>query len=160
MLLNPRKAFNLKNPIHLLALGFGTGLAPKAPGTAGTLVGIPFYLLAAPLHGMAYLGVVLLLFAAGVLICDQAARDAGVHDHPAIVWDEVVGFMLAMLLIPPHWGWILAGFLAFRFFDVLKPWPIGWLDRRVTGGLGIMLDDMLAGLYAAAVLHGARLLLA
>lgn len=155
---NVREVFDLKKPVHCVALGFGAGYAPRAPGTVGTLVGIPFYLLAVQLPWAAYALVLLGLFLAGVWICDRAARDAGVHDHPAIVWDEVVGYMVTMLLMPPQWYWVVGGFLAFRFFDVLKPWPIRWVDRRVAGGFGIMVDDVLAGLFAAAVLQLVRAL--
>lgn len=156
MTVDARQVFDLRRPVHCLALGFGAGLAPKAPGTVGTLVGIPFYLLAVQLPWLGYLGAVLVLFGVGVWICERAARDAGVHDHPAIVWDEVVGYLVTMVLVPPQWPWVLGGFLAFRLFDVLKPWPIRWLDRRIAGGFGIMIDDVLAGLFAAALLHGLR----
>jgi phosphatidylglycerophosphatase A len=89
----------------------------------------------------------------GVWVCDTASRDLGVHDHPGIVWDEIAGFLLTMLAAPPGWQWILVGFALFRLFDIWKPWPIGWLDRRVAGGLGIMLDDLVAGVFAAAILQ-------
>jgi phosphatidylglycerophosphatase A len=143
----------LKNPVHWPALGFGLGAAPFAPGTFGTLLGIPVYLLLAgwPLTG--YVLAVGVLFLAGVAACRVTARALGVHDHPAIVFDEVVGFLVTMTLAPPGGGWLLAGFALFRLFDIWKPWPIRWIDRRVTGGLGIMLDDALAGVYALLVLQ-------
>ncbi len=144
----------LANPVHFLALGFGTGLAPKAPGTVGTLAGIPVYLLLVPLPLWGYLLGTLVVIGAGIWICDRAARDFGVHDHPAIVWDEVAGFLVTMIAAPVGVLWIVLGFVLFRLFDVLKPWPIGWLDRRVGGGLGIMVDDILAGVYAAVILQG------
>ncbi len=151
------------HPIELLALGFGSGRAPVAPGTFGTLVGVLFYLPLAPTTPLVYATVTALLFLVGLPICGLAARRFGVHDHPAIVWDEIVGYLVTMLpisfgLVAASWGswgawpWIVAGFLLFRLFDIWKPWPIGWLDRRVHGGLGIMVDDLLAGLYAAAVM--------
>lgn len=143
----------LTSPVHLLALGFGTGLAPKAPGTVGTLVGIPAYALLVLLPGWGYLLATLAAMAGGVWICGRAARDFGVHDHPAIVWDEVVGFLVTMIGAPVGVSWVVTGFLLFRVFDVLKPWPIGWLDRRVGGGLGIMVDDVLAGVYALVLLQ-------
>lgn len=143
----------LSNPVHFLALGFGTGLAPKAPGTVGTLAGLPVYALLLPLPLWGYLLATLVVIAAGIWICDRAARDFGVHDHPAIVWDEVAGFLVTMIAAPVGLGWIVLGFLLFRVFDVLKPWPIGWLDRRVGGGFGIMVDDILAGVYAAVCLQ-------
>lgn len=144
---------HLGNPVHFLALGFGSGLAPRAPGTFGTLAAIPVYLLVAGLPLVAYLLLTLLACVAGIWICDRAARDFGVHDHPAIVWDEIAGFLVTMIAAPAGVLWIVLGFLLFRFFDILKPWPIGWLDRRVDGGLGIMLDDIVAGVFAAVVLQ-------
>ncbi|NOR52329.1 MAG: phosphatidylglycerophosphatase A [Gammaproteobacteria bacterium] len=144
----------LKDPIHLLALGFGSGLSPKAPGTAGTLMAIPLYLLLEPLSWPIYLAVVVLTAAAGIAICDLSARRLGVHDHPGIVWDEFVGYWITMFLAPAGWLWIVTGFVLFRIFDILKPWPISWLDRHVDGGLGIMVDDILAGLFAFGVMQG------
>ncbi len=143
----------LTNPVHFLALGFGTGLAPKAPGTVGTLAGIAVYLLLLPLPPWGYLLGTLVAIIAGIWICDRAARDFGVHDHPAIVWDEVAGFLVTMVAAPVGVLWVVLGFVLFRVFDVLKPWPIGWLDRRVGGGLGIMVDDILAGIYALVLLQ-------
>jgi len=144
----------LKNPVHFLAFGFGSGLAPKAPGTAGTLVAIPLYLvLVAFLDLYAYLGIVVVAFVAGIYLCGKTATDLGVHDHGGIVWDEFVGFWITMILVPVTWYWVLAGFLLFRFFDIVKPFPIAWLDQKVQGGFGIMLDDVIAGLYAAIVLQ-------
>ncbi len=143
----------LSDPVHFLALGFGSGLAPRAPGTFGTLAAIPVYLLLAGLPLWGYLVVTAIVCTAGIWICDRAARDFGVHDHPAIVWDEIAGFLVTMIAAPAGLIWIAAGFLLFRFFDIVKPWPIGLLDRRVQGGLGIMLDDLLAGVYAAIVLQ-------
>jgi phosphatidylglycerophosphatase A len=140
--------FKPKNPLHLLAFGLGTGLAPVAPGTAGTLVGVPLFLLMAPLALPLYLLVTLLLFIAGVYICQRCSDDLGVHDHGGIVWDEIVGYLVAMIAVPSEPLWLLSGFLLFRLFDILKPWPIRWADRRLAGGFGIMFDDLLAGLYA------------
>lgn len=149
----PRAAApDLRNPLHLLAFGFGSGLAPRAPGTFGTLVGIPLYLLLQDLALPVYLGLVLAGFLAGIGICGRTSRDLGVHDHGGIVWDEIIGYLLTMTLAPAGWTWVLIGFLLFRFFDILKPWPIRWLDRRVPGGFGIMLDDLLAGVYAGLLM--------
>jgi phosphatidylglycerophosphatase A len=134
--------------LHLLAFGFGAGLAPKAPGTFGTLVGVLIYLPLAHLPFWWYLALTLLAILAGVGICGWSSRKLGVHDHPGIVWDEIAGYLVTMLWAPPGWAWVLAGFVLFRLFDILKPWPIGWFDRRVRGGFGIMLDDVLAGLAA------------
>lgn len=150
----------LRNPVHLLALGFGSGLARQAPGTWGTLAGVPLYLLLAPLPVTAYIAASAVLFILGVWICGRAADDLGAHDHRSIVFDEMVGFLVTMVGIPVSWEWILAGFMLFRLFDIIKPWPISMLDRRVKGGLGIMLDDVAAGLAALAVLSGATALLA
>ncbi len=143
----------LHNPVQFLAFGFGSGLAPKAPGTFGTLAAVPLFLLLS--HGPLsfYLGFLLVALLAGVYWCGRTARELGVHDHPGIVWDEVVGFLVTMFAAPAGWTWLVAGFVLFRLFDILKPWPIRWVDRRVQGGLGIMLDDVLAGLGAALALY-------
>ena len=151
----PVSARQLLNPFCLVALGFGSGLLPVAPGTAGTLAAVPVYLLLQGLPLASYLIVVTVLLLGGILLCGYTARRLGVHDHPAIVWDEIVGYLIAMTAVPAGWHWIVAGFALFRFFDILKPWPIRWFDRHVHGGSGIMLDDVIAGLFAAAVLQGA-----
>jgi len=142
-----------KRPDSLLACGFGTGGAAFAPGTFGTLVGLPFYWLMQTLALPAYLLVTMILFVFGVWICDRTAKALQVHDHPGIVWDEVVGFLVTMTMAPQGWVWWLLGFLLFRFFDIFKPWPIRVLDQRVEGGFGIMIDDVLAGVYAAVCLQ-------
>ena len=143
----------LRHPLDFLALGFGSGLVPRAPGTAGTVAAIPLYLVLQSLTWQVYLPLVAVLFLVGVPICAHTARRLGVHDHPGIVWDEIVGYLVTMAFAPPGWMWVLAGFVLFRFFDVLKPWQIRWFDRRVGGGFGIMMDDLLAGIAAAAVLQ-------
>ncbi len=143
----------LKHPVHFLALGFGTGCVPKMPGTIGTLVGILFYLPMMALTWPVYIAVTVVLFLLGICLCDVTARHLGVHDHGGIVWDEIVGFLITMTMAPPDWRFILLGFVLFRLFDICKPWPIGWLDRRVSGGFGIMLDDLLAGIYALIILQ-------
>ena len=142
-----------RNPLHWLAVGFGSGLSPVAPGTIGTLAAIPFYLLVMHWPLWAY-GLVLLVGSLlGILICDSATRAIGQEDHGGIVWDEFMGFGVTMLAAPQGWQWIALGFVLFRFFDVLKPWPIRWLDRHIKGGLGIMVDDLLAGLFALICLQ-------
>lgn len=154
-----------RQPVHFLAFGFGSGLAPHAPGTFGTVAAIPLFCLLAPLSVPVYLGACLLVAIVGVWICDRSSRLLGVHDHPGIVWDEISGYLITMIpvmLAQPDtlagWAlWIGLGFAFFRLFDVLKPWPISWLDRRVSGGLGIMADDWLAGVDAAVVLYGIQL---
>lgn len=144
---------NWNNPLHLLAFGLGSGAAPKAPGTFGTLAAIPLYLLISQLTPWHYLVVVLIMLGFGVWLCDKVAQELGVHDHPGIVWDEWVGFFITMWLAPTGWIWLLLGFGLFRFFDIFKPWPINLLDRNVPGGWGIMLDDLVAGLYAFALIQ-------
>ena len=138
----------IKNPVHFLAFGFGSGLAPKAPGTMGTLVAIPLFLLLCHLSIIYYLLVVVTASIFGIYLCGRTARDLGVHDHSGIVWDEIVGYWITMLMIPVSWQSVLAGFLLFRLFDIWKPFPIRWLDQQVKGGFGIMIDDVLAAFYA------------
>ncbi len=148
----PIPASALRDPVHLLALGFGSGLAPVAPGTFGSLVGLALALLVAPLGWHVAAVATLLANVVGIWICGASARRLGVHDHPAIVWDEVAGMMLVMLAAPATaWGAALA-FGLFRLFDVWKPWPIREVDHGMKGGAGIMLDDIMAALMAAAVL--------
>jgi phosphatidylglycerophosphatase A len=142
-----------KHPAHLPALGFGTGYVPRLPGTAGTLVGVLFYLFMQPLHVTVYLLVTSVLFLAGIWLCGKTSRDLGVHDHSAIVWDEMVGYLVTMIMAPAGWLWMVTGFILFRLFDIWKPWPIAWADRHAKGGLGVMLDDLIAGIYALAILQ-------
>lgn len=154
----------LTTPEHLLAFGFGAGLAPRAPGTFGTLVGVLLFAALAWLPWPAFVALTVVLFLLGCWICGESARLLGVHDHGGIVFDEIVGYLIAaapLVLLSPGdlMGWLVGLVLAFglfRLFDIAKPWPIRVLDRRVQGGFGIMLDDAVAGLAAAAVLAGAR----
>ncbi len=143
----------LKDPVHCLALGFGTGLAAKAPGTFGTLVGIPLFIIMQSLPLATYCLITTSLFLIGIWICDRTARELGVHDHPGIVWDEVVGYLVTMIMAPVGWLWIILGFILFRIFDIWKPWPIRVIDQGVSGGFGIMLDDLIAGIFALVSLH-------
>jgi len=145
--------FKLTDPIQLLALGFGSGLAPKAPGTFGTLVAIPIFLLMALLSVKYYLLILILMMVSGIYICGKAAKEAGVHDHPAIVWDEIIGYLITMFMVNVSWQSILVGFVLFRVFDIFKPWPISWLDKHCHGGFGIMIDDVLAGLFSLVIMH-------
>lgn len=138
------------DPVHFLAFGFGAGLVPKGPGTAGTLVAVPLWLLLTQLPLMLQSIVVLLSIVAGVFICGISAKRLGVHDHPGIVWDEFAGYFLTMWLLPPGIIWLAVGFVLFRVFDIAKPWPIRLADQRVHSGAGIMLDDLLAAVFAAA----------
>jgi phosphatidylglycerophosphatase A len=153
----------MSDPVHCVAFGFGAGLAPAAPGTFGTLVAIPFFMVLRDFPVAFYLAATAMLFAAGVYVCGESARRLGVHDHGGIVWDEVVGYLVTLTPVIAHlpgierpatwlWGWMAAGFVLFRFFDIAKPAPVGWADRRLQGGFGIMADDLIAGLYAALLL--------
>jgi len=142
-----------RSPVQFLAFGFGSGLSPKAPGTAGTLVAVPLYLLVSGLNLPAYSLFIVVTALLGIWICDVASRQLGVHDHPGIVWDEFVGYWITMWAVPLDWVWILAGFVVFRLYDIAKPWPVSVLDRKVGGGLGIMIDDVLAGVMACLTLH-------
>lgn len=149
----------LRSPVLFLAFGFGSGLAKKAPGTFGTLAAVPLWWGMQFLSAPAYIAVVVVAAILGCYLCGEASRKLGVHDHGGIVWDEFVGFWITMFLAPAGWLWVLYGFVLFRIFDIAKPQPIGWADRRVHGGLGIMLDDILAGIFAALVLQGTALAL-
>lgn len=146
-----------RNPVHFLAFGFGSGLAPFAPGTFGTLAGLVLYLGIMHLDWWSYLIVVLVAVITGIEICGRTARDLGVHDHSGIVWDEIAGIWITLIAAPAGWLWIGVGFVLFRIFDIIKPWPIGFIDRKVAGGLGIMLDDVIAGLFALVCLQGIHL---
>jgi phosphatidylglycerophosphatase A len=143
----------LRDPIHFLALGFGSGLSPWAPGTAGTLVAVPLIMFIGLFGWYAHLIVAVVICVVGIFICGRSAAKLGVHDHPAIVWDEIGGFAITMLAVPLTWYWLVAGFTLFRFFDIVKPWPIREADHRLHGGLGIMLDDMMAGAIAGLLLY-------
>ena len=145
---NPSLKKIFTNPNHFFAFGFGSGLAPKAPGTFGTLAAIPIYWIIQDLAWPLYFTWLLVTFALGVYWCDRSSKDLNVHDHGGIVWDEFVGYWITMFLAPKSWLCVALGFVLFRFFDVVKPWPIHWLDQKVQGGFGIMIDDALAGLYA------------
>ena len=149
----------LGNPVHFLAFGFGSGLFTKAPGTAGTLLGILAWMFLVKLSLVTYTIVIVIAALAGIYFCGKTARDLNVHDHSGIVWDEIVGIWLAMILVPVTWGWVFVGFLLFRFFDILKPWPISWIDKNISGGIGIMADDLLAGGFTAIILYVAMKIL-
>ena len=148
-----RRGILLTDPGHLLSLGLGAGLMPKAPGTWGSLLAVPLFLVLHPYGRLAYVVVIAGLFAAGVYLAGRTARALGVHDHSAIVIDEVVGMLVTWVAADPGWISIPVGFALFRLFDIAKPWPVRWIDQRVEGGMGIMLDDVAAGLMAAAVLQ-------
>lgn len=139
----------------VLGTGFGAGRLPRAPGTAGSVVGLVLALglAVAALDAAVVIAITAVVCVAGVPICAGAARTLGDSDPPAVVWDEIAGMLVALLAVPPGWYWWVAAFVLFRAFDVLKPWPIGWLERNVPGGLGIMLDDLLAGVFACAAVQ-------
>ena len=151
--MNKNRLFNLKRPHQFFGLGFGTGLAPKAPGTFGTLAALPFIFITMhfPLWLQIVFAVVISIF--GILACGKTADDLQVHDHPAIVWDEVAGYYITMIGAALNWQTLLVGFLLFRFFDIAKPGPIRILDKRAHGGFGIMADDVLAGIFSLICLQ-------
>ena len=149
----------LANPIHLLAFGFGAGLSPKAPGTVGTLVAVLIYLALPNMSHNTYAGLILVSFFFGIWLCGKTAEDLGVHDHGGIVWDEFVGYWITMFMAPSGLFWVLLGFGLFRLLDILKPWPIKWADKKLAGGLGIMLDDVLAGIMAALCMQALAVLI-
>jgi phosphatidylglycerophosphatase A len=143
-----------RNPIHWLAFGFGSGRSPIAPGTAGTIAAVPFVALLLMYTSLpVYLALVALASVAGIYFCGATSKALKVHDHGGIVWDEFVGYAITMIALPPHWIWLGAGFILFRFFDIIKPWPIKWLDKHVSGGFGIMIDDIIAGLFSWGLLQ-------
>ncbi len=149
----------LQDPVNFLAFGFGTGLAPFAPGTAGSLAGVALAWLSLPLAPEWRIVIGVFAFVAGIWLCGESARRMGVHDHPGIVWDEIAAMYLVLLTVPPEIVlWALA-FGLFRLFDVWKPWPIRDLDHRLRGGAGIMLDDLAAAFYAASILAFGRWLM-
>lgn len=142
----------LKDPVHILAFGFGTGLAPFAPGTFGSIPGLILFWLTLDFGHYVQLGIAVVLAVAGVWICGESARRIGVHDHGGIVWDEIVGMYVTLFLAPVSVGGFALAFILFRIMDIVKPWPIRDLDHRLGGGVGIMLDDLAAALYAALLL--------
>ena len=157
MIVRPNARFMLSHPAHAIALGFGTGLAPVAPGTVGTLLAFPIHaLLAGYLDTLPHVGVILMLFGLGVWACGRTGRDMGIADHSGMVWDEVVAMLLILLLVPAEITWWVAAFLVFRVFDVLKPPPIRHFDQTLKGGFGVMFDDILAAFYTLLVLAVAQ----
>ncbi|HEX4479826.1 MAG TPA: phosphatidylglycerophosphatase A [Rudaea sp.] len=145
----------LGNPAGWIALGVGSGLSPVAPGTVGSLVALLPWLLLRELDVWLYLGVVAAAFVVGVWSCRWVVARLHIDDPSFVVCDEFVGEWIALIplvLIRRSWLWIFAGFILFRIFDIWKPWPVSWADRDIKGGFGVMLDDVVAGVYAAAVL--------
>ena len=149
---SPPAAVVFRDPVHCLAFGFGAGLSPWAPGTVGSVWGTALAAVTAGLGQATELAIAAALIAAGIWICGTSARRLGVHDHGGIVWDEIAGAYLICLPLPRTWAWLLASFVVFRILDIVKPWPIRELDHRLHGGLGIMLDDIVAALIGALIL--------
>lgn len=143
---------NMRRWDGFLALGFGSGLAPKAPGTFGTLVAVPLGVLLSLTPLAVHLVLLVLAFILGVVVCERVGKRLGVSDHGAMVWDEFVGYWVAIAALPNQWPWLLAAFVVFRFFDILKPWPIRPLEKHFGGGFGVMIDDVAAGILTVAIL--------
>lgn len=139
---------------HWLAVGFGSGLAPKAPGTFGTLAAVPLVWLLAMLTPGWSVAVIVAGAVLGVYLCDVVSRDIGEDDHGAIVWDEIIGFAITLWAVPFNLQNVLLAFVLFRVLDIVKPWPIRWFDRNLHGGFGVMMDDIVAGVLACLLLHG------
>lgn len=156
ILLRPGAGFAYSHPAHVLAFGFGVGLARVAPGTCGTLAAWPLGWFLSGAHPAVALALIAVFFAAGVWACGLTARELGVHDHGAIVWDEMVAILVVAAVLPRELGWQLAGLVAFRAFDIAKPPPIRWLERRYQGGFGVMIDDLLAAGYTLLLLALAK----
>ena len=149
----------LRHPAHVIALGAGAGLVPVAPGTAGTLLAFPLYLLLASACPAGVVPVVIAgAFVLGIWACGETGRALGVADHGSMVWDEVVAFALVLFFTPAGWPWQAGAFVLFRFFDILKPPPICYFDRRLKSGFGVMFDDLLAAFYTLLVLALAKIL--
>jgi phosphatidylglycerophosphatase A len=149
--------FDLSKWQHWLAVGFGSGLSPKAPGTVGTLAALPLVYCLSFLPAWASLCLLLLGCWFGVWLCEQVSRDIGAEDHGAIVFDEIIGFAITMWAVPLQWWTLLLGFVLFRLFDIAKPGPVGWCDRQLNGGMGVMMDDIVAGVLACGLMHGVLL---
>ena len=155
----PNLRFLLAHPYHFIALGFGAGLAPVAPGTFGTLLALPIFWLLSPRLDSGWMLIALgFLFVSGIWICDRTGRDLGVPDHKAIVWDEVVAFLLVLFFTPPAPLSLALGFLLFRLFDILKPGPIHYVETQFRGGFGVMVDDLLAAFFTLICLALLKLL--
>lgn len=152
----PSVRFLVQNPAHAIALGFGSGLAKKAPGTVGTLLGIPFFYSIMTITLPTQCVLIFVLFCMGIYVCDITGKHLGVADHGSIVWDEIVAMMLVLAFSPPVWWWWLLAFALFRLFDIWKPFPIRECDAKLKGGFGVMFDDLLAALYTIFCLQGLR----
>ncbi len=150
---SPLSNVSLKNPWHCLALGFGSGLMPKAPGTFGSLAALPLCMGLVYLDWYYVLLVSIITFIVGIHASNVTEKAMGMHDNSSIVIDEFDGMFISIMFFPHQWYLACVAFVLFRFFDVLKPFPIGYLDKRVGGGLGVMLDDVLAGIFSCVSAH-------
>jgi phosphatidylglycerophosphatase A len=151
---SPNLQLLLQHPAHFFGLGFGSGLAPKAPGTFGTVVGYPLFWLISVYALPTQLIIITALFIIGIYFCDVTGKALGVSDHGGIVWDEIVAIMLVLAFTPNQWQWWLVAFLLFRLFDIWKPYPIRQFDAKLKNGFGVMFDDLLAAIYAIIGLQG------
>lgn len=142
----------LLDPVLCLAFGFGSGLAKKAPGTFGTLMAVPIYIALVQANSVIYSLITVAISIVGIWICGIAADKLGEHDFGGIVWDEIAGFLITMWFVAFSWQNLVIGFILFRVFDIVKPWPIKWIDKKISGGFGIMFDDVIAGIFAGLIL--------
>ena len=147
----PQKVW--ENPLYFIAFGFGSGAMLFAPGTFGTLMAIPFYLVLSQLPLYFYLAFVILFIIATSIISDIVSKDIHYHDHPGMCIDEFAGFFVTMIAAPSGWIWIVAGFILFRLFDILKPWPINYIDNHIHGGFGMIFDDVVAGIFSLVIIQ-------
>lgn len=141
------------NPYHFIAFGFGAGTLPKAPGTFGTLVAIPFYLVMQHLSHLSYLALLIVIILASMWLCEKVSREIHIHDHQGMCIDEVVGYLVTMFAAPHGIKWIIIGFILFRLFDIVKPQPIKYIDEKFTGGVGMISDDVMAGIYSMIIIQ-------
>jgi len=143
----------LRHPLGWIASGFGSGFSPRAPGTVGTAAALLPWLWLRALPLPYYALAIVIAFAIGVWASNWVVRRSGMQDPQVVVWDEFVGVWIALVAAPSGWIWMLAGFALFRLFDIWKPWPVSWADEKIGGGLGVMLDDVFAGIYALIVMQ-------
>ena len=155
----PSASTILTSPVHFLAFGFGSGLSPIAPGTVGTIVAVLLYLLSQSLDLLSYSLLTAGICITGVWLCGKSSELLGVHDHGGIVWDEFAGFFITMAGVSFSWTNLFIGFISFRVFDILKPWPVSLADKKLHGGFGVMLDDVIAALFSAGVIYIISLIL-
>ena len=155
-----KKYVQLTNPIHLLAVGLGSGMSPIMPGTMGSAMAIPLWLLFNGLQPYLYWVLIVVAFIFGCFLCQKTSDDTHTHDSGHIVWDEFVGMWITLFFIPQiSVLWVAIAFVAFRVFDMAKPWPIRWFDKRVQGGFGIMVDDVIAAIFSSVTVYVITLLI-